>query len=177
MNFRKSLWTSAAVIAVSSVSAIAQEKAPDNWFNLDYAAGKVYGLGTEKAYNETLKGKTARKVIVAVLDSGVEIDHPDLVGRVWVNEKEIPNNGKDDDGNGYIDDVNGWNFIGGAGGKNIESETLEVTRLYKQLKPKYDGKKAEDMKGKAAKVHRQRSRRHNKREKKREHVGDDDEYE
>jgi cell wall-associated protease len=152
MNNCKSWWASAAVVAIAAATSVAQEKAPDNWFNLDYATGKVHGLGTEKAYNETLKGKKAQKVIVAVLDSGVEIDHPDLVGRIWVNAKEIPGNGIDDDKNGYIDDVNGWNFIGGAGGKNIDHETLEVTRLYKELKPKYDGKKAEDIKGKAAKA-------------------------
>jgi subtilisin family serine protease len=134
------------------VTALAQEKAPDNWFNLDYATGKVHGLGTEKAYNESLKGKTAQKVIVAVLDSGVEIDHPDLVGKIWVNAKEIAGNGKDDDGNGYIDDVNGWNFLGGAGGKNIEHETLEVARLYKAQKAMYDGKTEKDIKGKDAKA-------------------------
>jgi cell wall-associated protease len=152
MQICKSWWASASFVLLAGTTAVAQEKAPENWFNLDYNSGKVHGLGTEKAYNETLKGKTAQKVIVAVLDSGVEIDHPDLVGRIWVNTKEIAGNGIDDDKNGYVDDVNGWNFIGGAGGKNIDHETLEVTRLYKELKPKYDGKKAEDMKGKKDKA-------------------------
>ncbi|MEY4926914.1 MAG: hypothetical protein RI894_1350 [Bacteroidota bacterium] len=151
MKFNAAWWTSAVVVA-SIVSANAQEKAPDNWFNLDQNSGKVSGLGTEKAYQDLLKDMKPTRVIVGVLDSGVEVDHEDLKGKVWVNEKEIPNNGKDDDGNGYIDDVNGWNFLGGKGGKSVLHETLEMTRLYGELKPKYDGKKAEDMKGKADKA-------------------------
>ena len=152
MTLRNAWWTSAIFAAVSTVSAVyAQEKAPENWFNLDYATGKVYGLGTEHAYQDLLKDRKPVKVIVGVLDSGVEIDHEDLKGKIWVNTKEIAGNGIDDDGNGYIDDVNGWNFIGGKNGKSVLHETLELTRLYKDLKPKYDGKKAEDIKGKDAK--------------------------
>jgi subtilisin family serine protease/fibronectin type 3 domain-containing protein len=49
-------------------------------------------------------------VIVAVVDTGVDYNHPDLAGNIWVNKKEIPGNGIDDDGNGFVDDVNGWNF-------------------------------------------------------------------
>ncbi len=50
-------------------------------------------------------------VVVAVIDSGLDLQHPDGPAYLWVNKDEIPQNGKDDDGNGYIDDINGWNFI------------------------------------------------------------------
>ncbi len=141
----KAAWLTTAIIAGVITSANAQEKAPDNWFNLDQESGKVWGLGTEKAYIELLKDLKPTRVVVGVLDSGVEIDHQDLKGKIWVNEKEIAGNGKDDDGNGYIDDVNGWNFLGGKDGKSVLHETLEMTRLYGALKSKYDGKKATDI--------------------------------
>ena len=108
-----------------------------NWFNLDPAQDKIAGISTDRAYEELLKGKTLTRVVVAVIDGGVDINHQDLQGRIWVNKGEIPNNGIDDDGNGYIDDVNGWNFLGGPKGENIHKETLEVTRLYKKYSEKY----------------------------------------
>lgn len=125
------------------------KKAPKNWFNLDPAVDKVQGVSTEKTYKELLKGKKSQAIVVAVIDSGVDIDHEDLQGKVWKNEKEIPNNGIDDDGNGYVDDVSGWNFIGGKDGKNINQDTYEVTRVYKMLKAKYEGKTEADATDKA----------------------------
>src|SRR5690606_8994760 len=70
-------------------------------------------------------------LIVGVLDSGVQADHIDLKENMWVNPKEIAGNGKDDDNNGYVDDVHGWNFIGGKDGKNVDGDTLEKVRVYK----------------------------------------------
>ncbi|UII32931.1 S8 family peptidase [Fulvivirga ulvae] len=110
---------------------------PKEWFILDPAKDKVQGVSVEKAYNTILKGKKSETVTVAVIDSGVDIDHEDLQGKIWVNEKEIADNGIDDDNNGYIDDKYGWNFIGGKDGRNVEQDTYELTRIYVTLKEKY----------------------------------------
>jgi len=123
----------------------AQLKAPDNWFNLDYSENKVRGVSTEKAY-DFLKGKTSRTIIVAVIDGGVDINHEDLKGKIWVNEKEIAGNGLDDDKNGFIDDVNGWNFIGGKDGKNVGPDNFELTREMNRISKKFEGLNAEKIK-------------------------------
>ena len=131
-----------------SVAPDTIKKAPTNWFNLDVDSDKVRGVSTEKAYNELLKNKKTKTVVVAIIDSGVDIEHEDLKGKIWVNSDEIAGNGKDDDKNGYIDDVNGWNFIGNANGDMVNYDNLEITRLYAKLKKVYDGKKEADFKGK-----------------------------
>jgi len=135
---------SAVVMFVGAVlHCNAQTDKPEiNWQNQDYSLNKTYGVSTEKAYNELLKDKKNSEVIVAVLDSGIDVEHEDLAANIWVNEDEIPNNGIDDDGNGYIDDINGWNFIGGAE-KDVHHDNLEFTRIYKKLKNKF-GKMDED---------------------------------
>lgn len=107
------------------------DAAPENWWHLDAATDGVHGIGTERAYRELLAGRAPRRtVVVAIIDSGVDIEHEDLARVIWVNEGEIPGNGIDDDGNGYVDDVHGWNFIGGPDGSHVEKDTYEVTRLY-----------------------------------------------
>src|ERR1043165_631418 len=127
-------------------TAMAQEtKRPDNWFNLDHAKDNVNGVSTEKTYEELLKDRKSTTVIVGVLDSGVDYMHEDLKDVMWTNPGEIPGNGIDDDKNGYIDDIHGWNFIGGKDGKNVEKDNLEVTRLYRFYKPKYEGKTEKDL--------------------------------
>lgn len=108
-----------------------------NWHNLDITEDGIRGMSTEKAYAELLKNRTSKTVIVGVIDSGIDIKHEDLKDNIWVNTKEIANNGIDDDNNGFIDDVNGWDFIGGADGKDINHEQLESVRLYKALFEKY----------------------------------------
>ncbi|MEI7594475.1 MAG: S8 family peptidase [Bacteroidota bacterium] len=113
----------------------AQKKAPENWFLLNPKTDNVYGVGSEEAY-KTLANKKPKTVIVAVIDSGTEIDHEDLKDNIWVNEDEIPNNGIDDDNNGYIDDVNGWSFLGGKNG-DIEFEATELARIYQRMTKKF----------------------------------------
>ena len=128
----------AGIILVFSTSIDAQTKAPDNWFNLDPTENNVNGVSTEKVYSDLLRGKKGQMVVVAVIDGGVDYMHPDLKDVMWHNPGEIPGNGLDDDKNGYIDDVYGWNFLGGKDGRSVNHETLEITRLYGKLKPKYD---------------------------------------
>ena len=107
-------------------------EAPLNWHLLD-AADRVPGISLLKAERELLAGKQPRRtVVVAVLDGGVDTAHAGLRGRIWTNPRETPGNGRDDDNNGYVDDVFGWNMIGGRDGKNVDHDTFEVTRLAAQ---------------------------------------------
>ncbi len=106
-----------------------------NWPHMDLASDTVPGMSIDRAYAEILNNRKGTKVIVAVLDSGVDIEHEDLKNVLWTNKGEIPGNGKDDDKNGYIDDVHGWNFLG-----NIVAENMEYVRYMKVLGPKFDGK-------------------------------------
>lgn len=121
-------------------SVLAQDKKvilPPNWFNLDLATNGYFGISTEKAYNEILKGKTPKaKIIVAVIDGGTDVKHEDLKDVLWTNLKEIPGNGIDDDGNGYIDDIHGWNFIGSSKG-NLAYDNLELVRIKRKFEPIY----------------------------------------
>ncbi|MCA0131249.1 S8 family peptidase [Winogradskyella alexanderae] len=95
-----------------------------NWGHLDLERDTIPGMAVDRAYSEIIKGKKGKKVIVAVIDSGIDIDHEDLDEVIWTNKDEIPNNGKDDDNNGYIDDRHGWNFLG-----DTYNEQLEYVRL------------------------------------------------
>ncbi|NBX38777.1 MAG: peptidase S8 [Flavobacteriia bacterium] len=105
-----------------------------NWYN-----GIGTGMYTDVAYKKILNKKKATPVIVAVIDSGVDLEHEDLQGKIWTNTKEIPNNNKDDDGNGYVDDVHGWNFLGNAKGENQEKARLEKARIVKKYRDKFEG--------------------------------------
>jgi len=115
------------------------DEVKDNWFNLDPTLDGVQGVSTERMYKELLAGKKGTTVVVAVIDGGVDYTHEDLKDIMWVNPGEIPNNGKDDDNNGYVDDIHGWNFIGGKDGKNVNQDTYEITRLYVKYKKYFEG--------------------------------------
>lgn len=110
------------------------------WSHLDLIKDTIPGMSVDKAYKELIKGKKGKKVIVGIVDSGVDINHEDLKAVIWTNPKEIAGNGIDDDKNGYIDDIHGWNFLGDA-----VHEQLEMTRIVKKGPgtPDYDKAKAE----------------------------------
>ncbi|RZK69625.1 MAG: peptidase S8, partial [Pedobacter sp.] len=115
---------------VARLSQLMKQQKP-NWQNLDLKTDTTFGISTERAYKELLKGKKSTKVIVAVNDGGVDASHEDLKRIMWVNAKEVAGNGKDDDKNGYVDDIHGWNFIGGPKG-SVDHETLELTRMVRR---------------------------------------------
>ena len=108
--------------------------APPFWHLLDPATDGIAGVGARRAISELLNNEAPKRVItVAVIDGGVDTSHTALRAALELNTRETPNNGKDDDGNGYVDDARGWNFIGGANG-NIDDERLELTRLVAQCR-------------------------------------------
>lgn len=126
---------------ISSAIFAQNDEVPKGWHMLDKQTSGYYGISVDKAYDfvkaKKLKSKT---VIVAVIDSGVDTTHEDLKSILWKNPKEIPANGIDDDNNGYIDDVYGWNFLGGRDGRSVEQDSYEAARVYHKLKTKWGGK-------------------------------------
>lgn len=125
------------LLLLLSASLYAQQQAPKDWYHQDAANG-YNGTSAKKAFEELLKNKPGKTVLVAVIDSGIDVEHEDLKDNIWTNPGEIPNNNIDDDKNGYVDDIHGWNFIGGPNGKNVGPETYEVTRIYGSMKYKYE---------------------------------------
>jgi cell wall-associated protease len=124
------------------------------WSHLDIVNDTIPGMSVDRAYAELLKDKKGVKVIVGIVDSGVDIEHEDLKSVVWTNRKEIAGNGIDDDKNGYVDDIHGWNFLGDITKENLEYERIiknknlvdEVT--YQEAKAINDKKIAEANAGK-----------------------------
>lgn len=134
--------TSVAAKMITSEGAVAKgasltDEQVLSWPHMDIQKDGVPGMSTDRAH-EFVKNKKATVVIVGIIDSGVDIEHEDLKDVLWTNPKEIVGNGKDDDNNGYVDDIHGWNFLGGE--KISTPEQLEITRLMVKLKPIYDGK-------------------------------------
>ena len=116
----------------TTTGATVVREAPRDWQRLDWERDSVVGIGSERAMRELLAGKPPQA-------HGARGDHRQrhrhrarrtCSANLWTNPKEIAGNGKDDDDNGYVDDVHGWNFIGGADGHDVEHDTYEVTRLY-----------------------------------------------
>jgi cell wall-associated protease len=121
-------------------------EAARDWSALDPAVDSIAGTSLYKAY-ELLKGRVSTPVIVAVIDNGVDLEHRDLKDVIWTNPKEIPGNGIDDDHNGYIDDMHGWNFRGTKDGTIVENEQAETTHIYAIWKKKYDDVDTGKLKG------------------------------
>jgi subtilisin family serine protease len=118
-----------------------------NWFHSDFAKTGIYGVGTDSAleFLES-KGLKPTPVVVGVLDSGVEIDHEDLKNDIWTNPKEKPGNGKDDDKNGFVDDIHGWDFCAGANDQDYKEDSYEATRVVVQFTPMFNsGNKKSDL--------------------------------
>ena len=115
-------------VAVPKKGALTENELK-RWSHLDLVKDSIPGMSVDKVYSELLKGKTSTPVIVGIVDSGVDIEHEDLKSVIWTNKKEIPGNKIDDDKNGYVDDINGWNFLG-----NITKENYEYERIINNKK-------------------------------------------
>jgi len=141
MTYMKKLLLS--LLLVSGIALCAQTY-PKNW-HLNYSAKDTsLGIDLENAIKNNPVPANAKPVIVAVIDNGTDIKHLDLSRNIWINEKEIPGNSVDDDHNGYVDDINGWDYLGNAG-EDIEYDNLEMTRLLRDYKKRFDGKTSKDI--------------------------------
>lgn len=136
MNFSKSIFlvffftlSSCATLQLEGLPIAAIEDTTDNkpnravfrsWQHTDPNADGLPGMSVHRAHTSLLNEKEGNKVVVAIIDTGIDIDHEDLEGVIWVNTDEVPNNGIDDDKNGYVDDVHGWNFLGDSQGDQYE---------------------------------------------------------
>lgn len=128
-----------ATIKAQTSKDVKIKVAPNDWHELDRATTGYYGISLDKAY-DLLKGKKSKTVVVAVIDSGIDTLQEDLKPILWTNPGEIPGNSIDDDHNGFVDDVHGWNFIGGKDGKNVNQDSYEAARIYWKMKSKYGDK-------------------------------------
>lgn len=108
-----------------------------SWFEKDIIIDSIPGISLKRAYDSILNEKTGRSVIVAVIDTEIDINHEDLKTSIWTNEDEIANNNIDDDKNGFIDDIHGWNFLGNPEGDNIFYSSLECVRIIQKYEEKF----------------------------------------
>jgi cell wall-associated protease len=128
------------------------EEEKKRWSHLCLEKDTIPGMSIDRAY-ELLKNRPSQKIIVAVIDSGIDAIHPDLQPQIWTNTKEIPNNGIDDDKNGFIDDIHGWNFLGESNDENLEFTRIikqkdDGSETYKKALKKYEEELKEAMQGK-----------------------------
>ncbi len=111
-----------------------------HWHYKDIAQDSIPGISTERAYRELIKDKKGKEIIVAVIDTQMDIYHEDYKNAVWTNMDEIANNGIDDDSNGYVDDVHGWNFISSSEGESTVFFNMVYTRIVKKFKNQFEEK-------------------------------------
>jgi len=117
----------------------------ENWQHLDIENDTIPGISLNRAYKTLLKNRKAQEVIVAVMDTKLDYTHEDVFSNIWVNENEIPNNAIDDDQNGYIDDIRGWNFLGNDKGEDILFQHTEALRIVKRYETQFKNKNKEDI--------------------------------
>ncbi len=141
---KKILFRLCIIISLTIIPLLSFSQLDSSWHHLDPEKDNVLGISTKRAY-EYLKNRKPDTVIVAVIDNGAELTHDDLKEVFWINKGEIKDNGIDDEKNGYIDDIHGWNFLGNANGKNLKRETIGLTRMYSHLNKKYRKKDLKDI--------------------------------
>ncbi|TXD49753.1 S8 family peptidase [Polaribacter sp. IC073] len=132
------------VINVPAKKSVLSESEMQVWSHMDLQTDSIPGMSVAKAH-QFLEGKKGTTVIVAIADSGIDVEHEDLKDVAWVNPKEIAGNNKDDDNNGYVDDMHGWNFLGNKAGTIVNADQLELTRIVKKGMDKFGDKKASEI--------------------------------
>lgn len=138
MHYRNKLQICLFIFLSFSYLLVNAQDVPKGWHFLDPEKDKVHGISLIRAYQFLKeKNKKSTPIIVAVLDSGADTTHEDLKDVLWINKKEIPGNGLDDDKNGYVDDINGWNFLGNKDGRCIKKCSDERSRVYYRFKEKF----------------------------------------
>lgn len=115
-----------------------------DWYFGDIQDDSLPGISLEKAYDQILKNKKGKPVTVAIIDMPIDINHEDLKDNIWINTDEIADNNLDDDNNGYIDDINGWNFIGNKQGDINRFAKYEYTRILSKYDSILNNKKEID---------------------------------
>ncbi|WP_298779296.1 S8 family serine peptidase [uncultured Polaribacter sp.] len=130
---------------IDSSLTIKSIKKTKNWHLKDIELDTIPGISLLRAYDSLLIYKKSKETIIAIIDNEVDINHLNLKETIWVNKNEIANNNIDDDENGYIDDVNGWNFLGNINGENNKFVNFEYTRILKKLSPKFESKNIVDI--------------------------------
>ena len=120
------------------------EEEMQRWSHADLEKDSIPGMSIAKAY-QFLEGKKGSPIIVAIADSGVDVEHEDLKNVAWVNPKEIAGNNIDDDKNGYVDDIHGWNFLGNENGDIVVADQLEITRIVKKGRDTFGDQKASEI--------------------------------
>ena len=132
------------VLNIPAKKGVLSETELHVWSHMDLQADSIPGMSIAKAY-QFLEGKQGTTVIVAIADSGIDVEHEDLISVAWINPNEIAGNNKDDDNNGYVDDIHGWNFLGSKDGKIVNSDQLEMTRIVKKGMDFFGDKKASEI--------------------------------
>jgi subtilisin family serine protease len=131
-------------INITAKKGTLSEDENHRWSHADLEKDSIPGMSIAKAY-EFIQGKKGVEVIVGIADSGVDVEHEDLKDVAWVNPKEVAGNNKDDDKNGYVDDIHGWNFLGSKDGSIINADQLEITRIVKRGMEKFVDKNASEI--------------------------------
>src|SRR5438270_615891 len=144
-NYRKLLITGTTLLTALTFSQTtfaqilpkAEPEPPKGWQLMDLKENGFYGISLKPAYL-FLQGKKSKPVVIATIDSGIDTLQKDLKSILWTNTKEIPGNGIDDDHNGYVDDIHGWNFLGGRDGRNVQKDSYEAARVYHKYKEQFE---------------------------------------
>ncbi len=173
MNFNKTIYLSAALALALTSCSTQKNKLPNlstlqpienadhlptrksnlseedlqRWSHLDIINDTIPGMSVDRAYAEIIKDKVGNKVIVAVIDSGIEIDHEDLKPQIY-NKNTSKANKKKNKKSIYKDDIHGWNFLGKSNAENLEMTRIvkkgdDGSETYKRAKAELDEKIAE----------------------------------